>query len=176
MKKEEIILLLLTPIPDIRIRVIDFGDSDKLKKHKKKYPFKLYNSITVCVGTDRRTFQFPISNDFFWNGADIPRIFWLLIGSRTDNDFLIASMVHDFLLRRKEFMMREILKHSMLANEYRRLTSIIFREILLKDGTHPIKANIMSFCVDTFQRCKRYFVYILKFVKKVKYRKNKQHG
>ena len=92
MEKEEITNILFSPVPDVRIRVIEFGDSQTVIDSKKKYPFKLYNSITVCVATTKRVFTFCIHNGFTWNGADIPRILWRLIGSRTDNDFLIASM------------------------------------------------------------------------------------
>jgi predicted adenine nucleotide alpha hydrolase (AANH) superfamily ATPase len=37
-------------------------------------------------------------------------------------------------------------------DEYRKLTSLIFREVLLKVGVNKIKAYIMSFCVDLWQK------------------------
>lgn len=150
--KEEITNILFSPVPDVRIRVIEFGDSETVIESKKKYPFKLHNSITVCVATTKRVFTFCIHNGFTWNGADIPRFLWRLIGSRTDNDFLLASMVHDYLLYFKFQIIEEVLGQDVTISEYRRLTSIIFREILRKNGTKPIKANVMSWFVDTFQK------------------------
>lgn len=155
MTKEEITQVFFSPIPDVRVRVIEFGDSETLIESKKKYPFKLQNSITVCVITDRRTIQFCIHNGFIWNGADIPRVLWRLIGSRTDNDFLLASMVHDYMLNFKYQLLDEVFTDDITVFEYRRLTSLIFREIIKKNGTNTIKANIMSWFVDTFQKfCK----------------------
>lgn len=150
--KEEITDILFSPVPDVRIRVIDFGDSETVIESKKKYPFKLHNSITVCISTTKRDFTFCIHNGFTWNGADIPRILWRLIGSRTDNDFLLASMVHDFMLNFRHQITEEVLNNDISVSEYRRLTSLIFREILKHSGTKPLKANIMSFFVDCWQK------------------------
>ena len=150
--KEEITDILFSPVPDVRIRVIDFGDSETVIESKKKYPFKLHNSITVCISTTKRDFTFCIHNGFTWNGADIPRVLWRLIGSRTDNDFLLASMVHDFMLEFRYKIMDEVLEQRLTKDEYRRLTSIIFRDIMKETGTNKIKANIMSFAVDIFQK------------------------
>lgn len=150
--KEEISEILFSPVPDVRIRVIEFGDSQPVIDSKKKYPFKLHNSITVCIVTNKRVFTFCIHNGFTWNGADIPRILWRIIGSRTDNDFLIASMVHDFMLNFRHQITAEVLNNNISVSEYRRLTSLIFREILKHSGTKPFKANIMSFFVDCWQK------------------------
>lgn len=149
--KEEITDILFSPVPDVMIRVIEFGDSQAVIDSKKKYPFKLHNSITVCVGTNKRDFSFCVHNGYTWNGADIPRFLWRLIGSRTDNDFLLASMVHDYLLDFRYKMMNEVLNQELSTEEYRRLTSLIFREILKHSGTKTVKANIMSWFVDFFQ-------------------------
>ena len=152
MRKEEITEILFTPIPDVSIRVIEFGDNQPIIDSKKKYPFKINNSITVFIGTTEFDFNFCIHNGFTWNGADIPRFLWQIIGSRTDNDFLLASMVHDYMLNFKHYIMNEVLNQKLSAEEYRRLTSLIFREIIKKNGTKPIKANIMSFFVDCWQK------------------------
>lgn len=149
--KEKIINVKFSDNPDVRIRVISSQDSDCLKKAKKKYPFELYNSLKVMVTTSKRKFEFTIFNGYTWNGADIPRLFWRVIGSRTDNDFLIASMLHDYLLEFKVYILNEILKNSISKREYRRLTSLTFRHVIKEQGTNTIKANVMSWCVDVFQ-------------------------
>ncbi|MBE7705419.1 MAG: DUF1353 domain-containing protein [Cyanobacteria bacterium SIG29] len=149
--KEQILSVSFDSIPDVRVRVIDKEDVDEIKKQKKKYPFELFNSIKVFIETSRRSFQFTIFNGYTWNGADIPRFFWRIIGSRTDNDFLVASMLHDYLLEFKKYILKEVLKGEISVKEYRRLTSLIFRHIIKEQGTNTIKANVMSWCVDVFQ-------------------------
>ena len=153
--KEKIISVSFSKIPDVRVRVISADDIEELKKNKKKYPFELYNSVDVLIVTTKRSFSFPIYSGYTWNGADIPRFFWRIIGSRTDNDFLIASMLHDYLLEFKSYVISEVLKNQIKKNEYRRLTSLIFRHIIKEQGTNTIKANIMSWCVDIFQMFNR---------------------
>ena len=149
--KEKIISVSLDVVPLVKIRVIENNDSEEIIRSKKKFPFELDNSLQVSVKTSLRNFKFSIFNGYTWNGADIPRFFWRIIGSRTDNDFLIASMIHDYLLEFKFYVMSEILNNQMQPKEYRRLTSLIFRHIIKEQGTNTIKATIMAWCVDVFQ-------------------------
>lgn len=151
MAKEQIVDVKFSETPDVRVRVINEDDFKDIKEAKKKYPFELHNSIDVTVITTKCSFGFTIYNGYVWNGADIPRLLWCSIGSRTDNDFLIASMIHDYLLEFKKYMLEEVLENSITVKEYRRLTSLIFRHILKEQGTNTIKANIMSWAVQVFQ-------------------------
>ena len=153
--KEKIVSVSFSKIPDVRVRVINSDDIIELKKNKKKFPFELYNSVEVFIKTTKRNFSFTIFNGYTWNGADIPRFFWRIIGSRTDNDFLIASLIHDYLLEFKSYMINQILKNEVDKRQYRRLTSLIFRHVIKEQGTNTIKANIMSWCVDVFQMFNR---------------------
>ena len=151
MSKEEVLFIFFDKPPDVRIRVINDSDTKETKQAKIKYPFELHNTITVTVITSFRTFSFNIYNGYTWNGADIPKFFYRVIGSRTSNQFLIASMLHDYMLEFKAYMMNEVLLNQTTKSEYRRLTSLIFREKIKAQGTNTIKANIMSWCVDVFQ-------------------------
>lgn len=153
--KEEVFYTFFDKKPDVRIRVIDDNEPEEIKQAKVKYPFKLDNSVSVTVITSKRLFKFNIYNGYTWNGADIPKFFYRIIGSRTSNQFLIASMLHDYLLEFKVFMLNEVLKNQITVKEYRRLTSLIFREKIKAQGTNTIKANIMSWAVDVFQMCNR---------------------
>lgn len=151
MGKEQILNIIIVPVPDIHVRVIDDSDTEPTKKSKIKYPFELKELITVTIITNIRKFSFNIYKGYTWNGADVPRFLWRLIGSRTSNEFLVASMLHDFLLEFKGFLIKEVLHNAISIDEYRRLTSLIFREKLKAQGTNTIKANIMSWCVDVYQ-------------------------
>ena len=149
--KEQIKSVEIHPKPDVRIRVIEDTDTQETKQAKVKYPFELFCTVTVTVKTDKREFSFDVYNGYTWNGADIPRILWRIVGSRTSNEFLIASMLHDYLLQFKKYILTEVLKNEVSINDYRRLTSLIFREKLKAQGVNTVKANIMSWAVDVFQ-------------------------
>ncbi len=152
MIKEQVKKICFSCKPVIEVRVIDDEDSSESIKQKKKFPFVLNNTVDVFILTSKRGFGFTVPKGYTWNGADIPRLFWRVIGSRTDNDFLVASMLHDYMLEFKSYMMKEILKNEISVNEYRRLTSLIFREKIKNQGTCVIKANIMAWCVDVYQK------------------------
>ena len=140
-------------LPVVKIRVIDKNDPDFVIKSKKKYPFVLMNTIKVEIIEKKKNtyFEFEIPKGYIWNGADIPK--WLFVfGQSKDNNYLLASMVHDFMLEHKTFIYKYVLKKSMTVDEYRKLTSLIFREILKEEKTNVIKANFMAFAVDFYQK------------------------
>lgn len=147
--KEKLNKVIFNVTPQVRVRVIEIND--KKAKEKKKYPFKLDNDVIVTIDTDERKFSFKIKKGYIWNGADIPRIFWRVIGSSTDNAYLVASLIHDYMLEYRWEIIEDVLKNSMDIKEYRRLTSLIFRQILKDTDTNIIKANIMSWAVQTWQ-------------------------
>lgn len=136
--------------PRVCVRVISPRDSKNIVKEKRKKPFELKNDVIVTVFTTEFKFSFRIKAGYIWNGADIPKPLWW-VGSSKDNDYLIASMVHDFMLEFKEFVYKEVLESRISVKEYRRLTSLIFREILKQSDINCVKANVMSWCVDFFQ-------------------------
>lgn len=149
--KEQIEEILLSETPDIRIRVINDDDPKPIKDNKIKYPFELFNTIKVTIKTTKREFSFDIPKGYTYNGADIPKVFWRIIGSKTDNTFLLSALLHDYLLDFKAFIINKCVKEPITIEEYRRLTSLIFREKLKLQGINTVKANIMSFAVDIFQ-------------------------
>jgi len=148
--KEKIERVTFDVTPKVRMRVISENDSKELVKEKKKFPFKLDNHVIVTVFTSLRKFSFRIKASYIWNGADIPKTLFIF-GQSKDNHYLIASMIHDFLLEKKDFIYKEVLKECIEICEYRRLTSLIFREILKMHKTNVIKANCMAWAVDFFQ-------------------------
>lgn len=149
--KEQILSIQIEPEPDVRIRIINDSDTTETKQAKVKYPFELFCTITVKVKTTHRKFEFDIYNGYCYNGSDIPRFLWSLVGSRTDTQFLVAALIHDFILEMKTYLYKEVLKQEISIAEYRRLTSLMFREKLKDCGVNTIKANIMSWAVDVFQ-------------------------
>lgn len=153
--KETIKYVAFDVTPIVCVRVIETNDTPEIKQEKKDYPFKLHNDVPIHIITNKRAFGFTIPKKYIWNGADIPRFLWRLVGSKTDNAFLIASMVHDYMLDNKTDILCNVLQHSILMPEYRRLTSLIFREILKNSGENIVKANVMSWFVDVYQICRK---------------------
>ena len=145
MSKEQVLSVVFSKKPNVKVRVIDDSEPKEIKDDKKKYPFELQEALDVTVKTTIREFTFNIYNGYTWNGADIPKFFYRVIGSRTSNEFLIASLIHDYMLEFKQYMMVDVLKGFITVNEYRRLTSLIFREKIKAQGTSTIKANIIFF-------------------------------
>lgn len=150
--REKIKYVTFDVTPIVCVCVIEANDTKEIKAEKKKYPFKLHNDVPVTVITNKRIFGFTIPKKYIWNGADIPRSFWRLVGSKTDNAFLTASMVHDYMLENKKYIHDEVLNKCISIKEYRRLTSLIFREILKASGVNVFKANVMAWFVDIYQR------------------------
>ena len=104
----------------------------------KKKPFKLINSVSYVSDY---LYTIYINKGYTWNGANIPRFLWRLIGSQYNPEYLEASLVHDWLCENKEF----IIEHGA------KISSDIFRDILIENGVNSLKANIMSRAVYLFQ-------------------------
>lgn len=150
MTKEKVLRVACDVVPDIRVRTILSTDSPELTKEKKKVPFKLCNNCTFTITTSDRVLQFTIEAPYDWNSADLPRPLWWL-GSSRDNDYVVASMVHDYLLQYKVKIYKEVFHENITASEFRRLTSLIFREILKEHKMNVVKANVEAWFVDFFQ-------------------------
>lgn len=85
------------------------------RKYVLKEDFKL-GSLTIPKG-------------FKWDGASIPRVFWSVIGSPFSPDLMRASLIHDFLYRRKDVRAK--------------CTDVTFYKVLLADGVSKLRAYIM---------------------------------
>lgn len=137
---------------DDEIIVLDKkGNRITLAEHKKIYPYEVKNEVTWTVSTTLRDFSFTIPAGYVWNGADIPRILWVFVGSKDSPEFKIPSMIHDFMLEFKEYIYSNVLMKSISVKDFRRLTSLTFRQSLKDNGTKTVKSNIMSGCVQGFQ-------------------------
>lgn len=135
---------------------IEFNDTPKVciryalpsmtkieKKQVEKYPFRLKIELIVRIidKKNRLAYRFTIPKGYCWNGADIPSFVWSMLGiSRTSNEVLIASCLHDYMCD----------NHNVVNNN-RKLSSDIFKCLLLEAGVGTCKSNIMSFFVNKWQ-------------------------
>ena len=134
-----------------------------LWEEKLKYPYKTKVASILTVYTTERVILLNMKLDtnqrtseqcFIWNGQNIPKILWSILGiSKHSPEGLTASKWHDILLFKKEEYLADIRKvyPNMSVGEYRRLTSLIFRQLLKNKDVGTIKANIMSGAVTAWQ-------------------------
>lgn len=134
-----------------------------LWEEKLRYPYKTKVASTLTVKTNERVITFNMKLDydqrtgeqcFVWNGQNIPKLLWSLLGiSKHSPEGLTASKWHDILLYKKEEYLKDIRKiyPDMTVGEYRRLTSLIFRQLLKNKDVSTIKANVMAGAVAGWQ-------------------------
>ena len=127
------------------------GNRITMAEHKKLYPYIAANEVTWKVSTNIRDFSFTVPAKYVWNGADIPRLLWSFVDSKDSPKYKVPSMIHDFLLEFKESIYKNVLNECMSVKDFRRLTSLIFRQAIKDYGTGTVKSNIMSACVQAFQ-------------------------
>lgn len=117
------------------------SDTKEEKEKKKKKPYLNKTRVMWNIDYVGSQYCFVIEKGYRWNGANIPRFLWFLIGSMGESDFLDASMVHDLLCENHNFV-----------NNDRQLSSMIFREILKGSGVSDLKAQTMYLAVDSYQK------------------------
>ena len=129
--------------PRVCIRYMLPTATESEEKSIKQYPFICKRSLKVTLfdKVKQKKYEFTIPKGYCYDGSTIPRLFWRVIGSKTDNTFLIGALIHDTLTE----------NHHYIDND-RRFSSEVFRELLLVGGVGKFKARVMSEAVDLFQR------------------------
>jgi len=135
------LLILSDKEPRTAVRKPMPSDTIEEREEKKAKPYINKSDVIFTVNYLGTVYIIDIPKGYTWNGANIPRCFWCLIGSMGESSFLDASMVHDILTEKK----------SLVAYD-RQLSSMIFRELLIASGVSKFKANIMYKAVDIYQK------------------------
>ena len=93
-------------IPKVSIRYILPSMNKEEKKSIKKYPFinKKNLGVKLYDKNKNKIYQFMIPKCYCYDGATVPRFFWRIIGSNTDNKFLIAALIHDVLCENHHYV------------------------------------------------------------------------
>lgn len=180
-QREKIITVYEVPSSvegDPYIRVPEFADQDPrtvrldretgelitLWEEKMRYPYKTTVSSELHIKTSKRDIIVRLLLDdgaFFWNGSNILPCLWSIIGiSRHSPEGLQASKWHDMLLYKRKEYYAEFKKKdpSIKPYEFRRLTSLIFRQLLINNGVGVLKASVMSWFVDQWQKLRFIFI------------------
>lgn len=130
-------------IPYVCIRYILPSATEQEKKSIKKYPFINKRTLGVRLYDKEKEeiYDFTIPKGYTYDGATINRLFWRIIGSKTDNTFLIGALIHDWMCEQKD-----------CVNNDRNFSSRVFRALLTTGGVSEFKAQVMYLAVDNFQR------------------------
>ncbi len=125
---------MLFPIPSM---------TKEEKASVKKEPFVNLENISINIKDKRKDieYKFIIEKGYKWDGATIPRLFWRLIGSKTEPDFQIASMLHDKLCENHEFI-----------NNDRYLSTLVLIGCMKSADVCPLKRWLVKHSVDNYQK------------------------
>lgn len=116
----------------------------KLEKESiRKYPFINCHDLKVELhdSIKNKVYSFTIPKNYCWDGASIPRIFWRLIGAKTDPAFLIPSLIHDVLCE----------NHNYVDND-RYFADKVFERLLYVSGVSSFNRWMMFYSVETYQK------------------------
>lgn len=139
--------ILFSANPHVDFRYPCPGDSEKQKKEKLAKPFINLEDLQVTILYKKKNvtyeYRFIIPKDYTWDGASIPRIFWRIIGSKTDPRFMIASMIHDVLCEHHEYIDND-----------RYLSTICLEKLCKVGGTNAFTRWAIKHSVDNYQKIK----------------------
>lgn len=129
--------------PAVCMRYPQPGMSEKEIAAAKAYPFvnRKELKVTLLDYFNGKNYEFAIPKGYKWDGATIPRVFWRLIGSKTDSAFLIPSLIHDVLCEHHEYV-----------NGDRYFADKVFERLLYVAGVPAFNRWLMFHSVDNFQK------------------------
>ena len=138
---KEVIWIKLVGNPEIEVRYVMPWDDDETVEEKNIKPFLATKSALIKVlykDKQGKETQKIISNptNYIYDGATIP----FKIG-KGNMKLLIPALFHDIICDDKS-----------LVDYNRKLSSLIFKELLLQCKVNKIVAETMFLAVDTYQR------------------------
>lgn len=130
-------------VPHVCIRYTLPSSTEEEKKSIKKYPFINKKNLRVQLVDYKKNkiYIFTIPKSYCYDGASIPRLFWRVIGSNTDNKFLIPALIHDVLCEHHEYVDND-----------RKFSSAVFNALLEASEVNSVKRFFMKNSVDIFQK------------------------
>lgn len=140
---DEEIGIIFDKMPNVTMRFVTPFATDEEKKEINKKPFINLTELNVILQDKilQENYEFTIPKNYIWDGASIPRLFWRLIGSKTDNRFLVPSMIHDVLCE----------NHDYVDND-RYFSTCVFERLLYVSKVNPVSRWTIKHSVDNFQK------------------------
>ena len=133
--------------PHLSIRYYIPSMTEEERKSIERYPFINKKNLQVRLVNYKKdkTYNFEIPKGYCYDGASIPRLFWRIIGSNTDNRFLIPALIHDILCE----------NHSFIDND-RKFSTEVFNALLEASEVNAFKRFLMKNSVDCFQKTQKW--------------------
>ncbi len=130
-------------LPRVGVRYVLPTMTKTERESVERYPFINKKELKVALLDRKKSkkYTFTIQKGYCWDGASIPRIFWRLIGSKTDNKFLIPSLIHDVLCE----------NHSYVNND-RYFADKVFERLLRVSEVPAFNRWLMFHSVDNYQK------------------------
>lgn len=137
------IKIIFDKIPNLSMRfVAPWMTLEKIDEiHNKPFICNEQLKVILVDQIEQENYEFYVPENYTWDGATIPRIFWRLIGSKTDNRFLVPSLIHDFLCE----------NHDCIDNN-RYFSTIVFERLLFVSKVNPFSRWLIKHSVDNFQK------------------------
>ena len=134
--------IYFSDIPLVGVRYVLPSMADEEKRGIKKYPFICKKELQVKLVDykKKKHYKFTVPKGYCYDGASIPRFFWRVIGSSTDNQFLIPALIHDVLCEH----------HNYVDND-RAFSTNVFNALLEVSGVGKLKRFCMKNSVGLFQ-------------------------
>ena len=128
--------------PSVGIRYYVPSMSKEERLSIEKYPFICKKELKVCLKDYKKNklYEFTIPKGYCYDGASIPRLFWRVIGSNTDNKFLIPALIHDVLCEHHEYIEND-----------RAFSTEVFNVLLESNEVSSFKRFFMKNSVACFQ-------------------------
>ncbi|MBQ8848485.1 MAG: DUF1353 domain-containing protein [Candidatus Gastranaerophilales bacterium] len=141
--EDEDLKIVFNKVPNLSMRFIMPCMKQDLIDEINKKPF-ISNDELYVILIDKIfqiTYEFSIPKDYTWDGASIPRIFWRLIGSKTDNRFLVPSLIHDVLCENHNYI-----------DDNRYFSTIVFERLLYVSKVNSFNRWMIKHAVDNYQK------------------------
>jgi hypothetical protein len=128
--------------PHVCVRYILPSSTPEEIKSIKKYPFICKTALKVRLFDHEKEeiYTFTIPKGYCFDGASVPKFFHRVIGANTDNKFLIAALIHDWMCEH----------HDCVGND-RFFSSKVFNALLEVSEVNPFKRFLMKHSVNIFQ-------------------------
>ena len=130
-----------TPDLDIRFIMPCMTKAEINEINKKPFICEKDLFVTLKDKVQQVTYEFLIPKGYTWDGATIPRIFWRLIGSKSDNRFLVPSLIHDVLCENHDYI-----------DDNRYFSTIVFERLLYVSKVNAFSRWMIKHSVDNFQK------------------------
>ena len=122
--------------PCILVREVLPYDDESTTKEKNRKPFIALKSAILKVQYGDKKYLLSNKNGYTYDGASIP----FKIG-KGNMKLLIPSLFHDLICEDKSIIDKD-----------RKLSSLIFKELLIQCNVNKVTAQIMYLAVDSYQR------------------------